>query len=93
LFNRRIEQLTALTIRHAVPTIYHNREFPAAGGLMSYGTSLAQAYRQVGIYTGRIVKGEKPGDLPVERSWRRARPPWQRSPRASSESSAVEAED
>jgi putative ABC transport system substrate-binding protein len=67
-FNRRIEQLAALTIRHAVPTIYHNREFPAAGGLMSYGTSLAQAIRQVGIYTGRILRNEKPGDLPVVQS-------------------------
>jgi putative tryptophan/tyrosine transport system substrate-binding protein len=64
-FNRRIEQLVALTIRHVVPTMYHNREFPAAGGLMSYGTNLAQANRQVGIYTGRILKNEKPGDLPV----------------------------
>jgi len=65
LFNRRIEQLATLTIRHAVPTVYHNREFAAAGGLMSYGTNLAQALRQVGIYTGRILRGDKPGDLPV----------------------------
>jgi putative ABC transport system substrate-binding protein len=68
LFNRRVEQVAALTIRHAVPTVYHNREFAAAGGLMSYGTSLAQALRQVGIYTGRILKGEKPNDLPVVQS-------------------------
>jgi putative tryptophan/tyrosine transport system substrate-binding protein len=66
LFNRRIEQLATLTIRHAVPTVYHNREFAAAGGLMSYGTNLAQALRQVGIYTGRILRGDKPGDLPVQ---------------------------
>jgi ABC-type uncharacterized transport system substrate-binding protein len=67
-FNRRIEQLATLTIRHAVPTVYQNREFAAAGGLMSYGTNLAQALRQVGIYTGRILRGDKPGDLPVVRS-------------------------
>ena len=67
-FNRRIEQLATLTICHAVPTVYHNREFAAAGGLMSYGTNLAQALRQVGIYTGRILQGDKPGDLPVVRS-------------------------
>jgi len=67
-FNRRIEQLATLTIRHAVPTVYHNREFAAAGGLMSYGTNLAHALRQVGIYTGRILRGDKPGDLPVVRS-------------------------
>jgi putative tryptophan/tyrosine transport system substrate-binding protein len=67
-FNRRIEQLATLTIRHAVPTVYHNREFAAAGGLMSYGTNLPQALRQVGIYTGRILRGDKPGDLPVVQS-------------------------
>jgi ABC-type uncharacterized transport system substrate-binding protein len=67
-FNRRIEQLATLTIRYAVPTVYHNREFTAAGGLMSYGTNLPQALRQVGIYTGRILRGDKPGDLPVMRS-------------------------
>jgi putative ABC transport system substrate-binding protein len=67
-FTNRMEQLAALTVRHAVPTIYINREFAAAGGLISYGGSRADAYRLVGIYTGRILKGEKPADLPVQQA-------------------------
>ncbi len=68
LFTTQREAVVALAVRHGVPAIYQWREFPAIGGLMSYGTNLADAYRQVGIYTGRILKGEKAADLPVQQS-------------------------
>jgi putative ABC transport system substrate-binding protein len=63
-FGRR-DQVVTVVAHHAVPAIYQFREFAAAGGLISYGTNLADAYRQVGLYAGRILKGAKPGDLPV----------------------------
>lgn len=67
-FTSRSQQLGELAVARSVPTIYEFREFAAAGGLVSYGTSLADAYRQVGVYTGRILKGERPSDLPVQQA-------------------------
>src|SRR5205085_12181311 len=66
LFTAHSKQLGALTLRHALPAIYEFREFAAAGGLMSYGSSESEYYRLVGAYTGRILNGDKPGDLPVQ---------------------------
>src|SRR5947208_14638434 len=64
------KQLAALGLRHAVPTIFQNREFPAAGGLMSYGASTLDSYCLMDLYSGRILKGEKPADLPVQQATR-----------------------
>jgi ABC-type uncharacterized transport system substrate-binding protein len=68
LFNDRPQQLADLAMRYALPAIHPLREFAMAGGLMSYGASLTDAIREVGVYAGRILKGEKPADLPVQQS-------------------------
>jgi putative ABC transport system substrate-binding protein len=67
-FNSHIEQVAALTIRHLVPAIYQYRPFVEAGGLLSYGSDETETYHLVGIYAGRVLKGEKPADLPVQQS-------------------------
>jgi putative tryptophan/tyrosine transport system substrate-binding protein len=68
LFNNNRVQLATLAARHVLPVIYSSREFAEAGGLMSYGSSITEEFRQVGIYCGRVLKGEKPADLPVMRA-------------------------
>ncbi len=68
LFNGLSERLAALSLQHRIPAIYQFRQFAAAGGLLSYGGSITEAYYQVGVYTGRILKGDKPADLPVQQS-------------------------
>jgi putative ABC transport system substrate-binding protein len=68
LFNSRSEQLAELTIRHRMPAIYQFREFVSAGGLMAYGSTVLDTYRPLGVYTGRILKGEKPAELPVQQA-------------------------
>jgi putative ABC transport system substrate-binding protein len=65
-FATHSEQLAALTVRHAVPAIHQSRDFTLAGGLMSYGGSFVESHRQAGVYTGRVLKGDKPADLPVQ---------------------------
>jgi putative tryptophan/tyrosine transport system substrate-binding protein len=69
-FNTRKERLAALSVHHRVPTIHQYREFAAAGGLMSYGSDTSELSRQVGVYTGRILKGDKPADLPIQEATR-----------------------
>jgi putative ABC transport system substrate-binding protein len=67
-FNSRVEKLGALTLRHAVPAVYQFREFAAAGGLMSYGGGITEQNRLAGVFTGRVLKGEKPADMPVQQA-------------------------
>ena len=64
----RTDQIVALATRYAVPTVTPYREFPVAGGLVSYGGDITESWRQAGIYTGRVLKGEKPAELPVQQS-------------------------
>ena len=64
-FDTRRDRIIALAAQHTVPAMYQFREYPAAGGLMSYGIDLADVYRQIGVYASRVLKGEKPGELPI----------------------------
>jgi putative ABC transport system substrate-binding protein len=68
LFSSRTEEVAVQALRYRIPSIFQFREFVTAGGLMSYGGSTVDSYRQVGVYVGRILKGEKPADLPVEQA-------------------------
>jgi putative tryptophan/tyrosine transport system substrate-binding protein len=68
LFTNNLPELVVLTAAHAMPAVYPDRSFPEAGGLMSYGADLRDAARIIGVYVGRILKGEKPADLPVQQS-------------------------
>jgi putative tryptophan/tyrosine transport system substrate-binding protein len=68
LFNTWKEQLAAVSVRHRVPTIHQYREFAVAGGLISYGSKTSELSRQVGVFTGRILKGEKPADMPIQQA-------------------------
>jgi putative ABC transport system substrate-binding protein len=68
LFNAHSDQLAALTVRHALPAVFEFRKFTDAGGLMSYGSSETENYRMIGAYAGRVLKSDKPADLPVQRS-------------------------
>jgi putative ABC transport system substrate-binding protein len=67
-FSSQTQRLAELSVRHAIPSLYARREFPAAGGLVSYGSDVSEAYRLAGIYTGRVLRGEKPADLPVQQA-------------------------
>jgi putative ABC transport system substrate-binding protein len=68
LFSSRCIQIVTLATRHRIPAMFQSREWAEAGGLMSYGVNVPDTYRQVGVYTGRILRGAKPADLPVEQS-------------------------
>jgi len=68
LFTTRMIQIVTLATRHAIPVVFQSREWAEAGGLMSYGTNVSETYRKVGVYAGRILRGAKPAELPVEQS-------------------------
>ena len=68
LFTTRMIQIVTLAMRHAIPAVFQSRESAEAGGLMSYGANVSETYRQVGVYAGRILRGAKPAELPVEQS-------------------------